>query len=75
MPGRDGRGPSGSGPGSGRRGGGAGIGGARGGGMSRGAGADGECVCPKCGKTAPHNTGVPCFEIKCPDCGINMVRK
>jgi hypothetical protein len=39
------------------------------------AGPDGNCVCPQCGQTEPHQRGVPCFERKCPKCGALMVRQ
>lgn len=61
-----------------RRGGGRGPpqGGGRGrGGGPRAAGPGGECVCPSCGKTAPHQAGIPCYQQKCPKCGSQMVRK
>jgi hypothetical protein len=45
------------------------------GGMRPGAGPGGECICPKCGTTAPHQAGVPCFQVNCPSCGTQMVRK
>jgi len=35
----------------------------------------GECMCPKCGTTASHDVGTPCYSMKCPKCGANMVRK
>lgn len=41
----------------------------------RGLGPEGDCVCPKCGKVAPHGRGVPCSSMKCPDCDANMTRK
>ena len=51
----------------------------RGGGRGRqggfGLGPEGDCVCPKCGKTVPHERGVPCYQAICPDCGTNMTRK
>ena len=32
------------------------------------------CMCPACGKTTPHTPGVPCRNMKCPQCGNNMMR-
>ncbi len=81
MPRGDGTGPpGGSGPGRGRgmgRGGGAGAGrgAGRAGGTRAGAGLGGECVCPKCGTTVPHQAGVPCNQMNCPSCGTQMARK
>jgi hypothetical protein len=46
----------------------------RGAGGGRGLGPGGECLCPECGKKAPHKRGVPCFEQKCPACGTPMTR-
>jgi hypothetical protein len=73
MPRGDGTGPpGGSGPGTGRR---KGLGG---GGRMRGtrpgAGPGGDCLCPNCGARAPHQVGVPCNAISCPQCGTKMVR-
>jgi electron transport complex protein RnfB len=48
-------------------------GGRRGGGFGGGPG--GFCVCPACGQKVPHQRGVPCFEVKCPDCGTVMTRR
>ncbi len=55
-----------------------GGGGGRGGGMGQGGGgmgAVGFCICPKCGRRAPHRSGVPCLEERCPDCGSALVRE
>lgn len=38
-------------------------------------GAGGKCVCPKCGKTVPHQQGTPCLETQCPSCGAKMLRE
>lgn len=38
-------------------------------------GRDGSCICPACGKTVPHQPGVPCRETRCPDCGKVMLRE
>jgi len=57
-------------------GGGRGAGGGRGGrGGGAGMGPAGQCVCPKCGATAPHVRGTPCTSIACPKCGSPMVRQ
>lgn len=68
--------------GKGKGGMGGGMGGGRGqGGPGRGrmggpmaAGPDGFCICPKCGKKEPHQRGVPCNQVMCPDCGVAMTR-
>jgi hypothetical protein len=76
MPRGDGTGPpSSTAPGAGR---GAGMGGAREGrvGSSKaGEVPEGECMCPNCGATVPHELGIPCYFTKCPKCGSKMVRK
>ena len=72
MPGRDGTGPSGQGPGTGR-GHGRGSGG-RSKSSGQSAGLVEICICPACGKKKEHTRGNPCNEMKCPECGINMVR-
>jgi len=40
-----------------------------------GEGPGGYCVCPQCGYKIPHQAGVPCSEIQCPNCKINLERK
>ena len=73
MPGGDGTGPFGQGPGTG---GGFGRGGGRGrmGGNRPGSGPGGDCVCPSCGQRTPHQRGVPCYSVNCPKCGAKMVK-
>lgn len=39
------------------------------------AGPGGDCVCPKCGHTAPHKIGQPCYQMTCPKCGARMTRE
>ena len=77
MPRGDGTGPTGAGPGTGRgtggRGRGAGRGMGRQGGFAMGLG--GNCVCPGCGATTPHQRGTPCTQAKCPKCGSAMTRQ
>lgn len=45
------------------------------GGRGRGLGAVGNCVCVKCGYSAPKIAGVPCMEKKCPKCGTILFRE
>jgi len=61
--------PTDKGKGSGGGGGGRG----RGGGSGQGPG--GVCICLKCGATAPHSRGSPCYKQKCPRCGSTMTRQ
>ncbi len=76
MPKKDGSGPpGGSGPGTGTGIGRGGGGRGRMGGTRPGSGPGGECVCPNCGTTAPHQQGIPCTQISCPNCGASMVKK
>jgi DNA-directed RNA polymerase subunit RPC12/RpoP len=58
----------GRGQGSGQRGG---------GGRNKGGafGPGGYCVCAKCGAKLPHQRGVKCTSLKCPDCGHTMIRE
>ncbi|MGM0410686.1 MAG: 4Fe-4S binding protein [Bacillota bacterium] len=44
-------------------------------GRGQGAGPSGNCICPECGATVPHQRGVPCYEQKCPECGSTMIRE
>jgi len=66
-----------TGKGAGRGAGLGGGGGGRGrmGGTRPGAGPAGFCVCPSCGYKVAHTVGTPCYSIKCPKCGINIVRQ
>jgi len=38
-------------------------------------GTGGYCVCAKCGEKIPHQRGVKCTTVKCPNCGHTMVRE
>lgn len=40
-----------------------------------GRGPDGYCICKKCGYKILHEKGVPCYNLKCPNCNINLERK
>lgn len=62
-------------PGGNSMGGGRGSGGGRGRNHGGGFGAGGFCVCAGCGKKLPHQRGVKCTQLKCPDCGRTMVRE
>lgn len=74
MPGKDGTGPLGQGPGAGRGAGRRGQRGQRGQQGAIGVGPTGYCICPKCGEKTTHTAGVPCTSTKCPKCGTFMIR-
>ena len=38
------------------------------------AGPSGNCICPKCGHKEAHQTGIPCYQKKCPKCQSPMTR-
>ena len=64
---------------TGRGGRGRGRGKGRGGGLGRmggpkAAGPGGYCICPNCGHRLPHQAGVPCYQLRCPQCGTQMLR-
>ena len=40
-----------------------------------GQGPGGNCICPQCHYQIPHEKGVPCSTLQCPDCKINLERK
>jgi len=42
---------------------------------AKGGGPGGYCVCPKCGYKIPHQRGIPCSQLLCPKCKINLARK
>ncbi len=46
----------------------------RGSGKGRGAGFTSKCLCLNCNKTFPHQRGVPCADMTCPQCGGRLVR-
>ncbi len=41
---------------------------------AQGKGPEGYCECSKCGYKIKHKRGTPCFELKCPNCNINLKR-
>jgi len=52
-----------------------GRGGGRGRNKGGGFGTGGFCVCAKCGEKVPHQQGVKCTTLKCPECGHTMIRE
>ena len=38
-------------------------------------GAGGYCICAKCGEKVPHQRGIKCTTLKCPECGHTMIRE
>lgn len=38
-------------------------------------GVGGNCICPNCGHREPHQRGIPCVQVKCPQCGTEMIRE
>jgi len=42
---------------------------------AKGGGPGGYCVCTKCGYKIAHQPGVPCSQLLCPKCKINLVRE
>lgn len=51
----------------------------RGGGQGRNKGGaygtGGYCVCANCSEKIPHQRGVKCTTLKCPNCGKTMIRE
>ena len=39
-----------------------------------GKGPSGYCICPKCDYKTPHQRGIPCSNLKCPNCKISLKR-
>ena len=40
-----------------------------------GLGGGGICICESCGTTVSHQRGTPCYDMKCPKCGVAMTRE
>ena len=38
-------------------------------------GIGGNCICAKCGTKVPHQQGIKCTTLKCPNCGKTMIRE
>jgi hypothetical protein len=70
MPRGDGTGPMGQGARTGR-----GMGGQGRGGQNNYGSPGGCCVCPACGAEFPHQIGMPCSSLTCPNCGGRLVKK
>lgn len=34
-----------------------------------------DCICPNCGQREPYQMGVPCYNRRCPKCGVPMTIK
>lgn len=41
----------------------------------KGLGPDGYCVCPQCNYRIPHQQGISCSSLRCPNCGTNLKRE
>lgn len=52
-----------------------GYGGGRGRNKGGAMGTGGNCVCAKCSYKIPHQTGVKCTTLKCPECGKTLIRE
>ncbi|MDZ7740487.1 MAG: hypothetical protein U5Q03_01680 [Bacteroidota bacterium] len=52
-----------------------GKGGGKGRNRGGGFGTDGFCVCASCGRKVPHQQGVKCTRLKCPECNKPMIRE
>jgi hypothetical protein len=44
-------------------------------GMGANQGTTNNCICPACGAKMPHERGIPCMQVSCPQCGKPMVRE
>jgi predicted Fe-Mo cluster-binding NifX family protein len=44
-------------------------------GLGAGTGASNSCICPACGAKTPHERGIPCMQMNCPQCGKPMLRE
>ena len=52
-----------------------GFGGGRGRNKGGAYGTGGFCICTKCGEKIPHQRGLKCTSLKCPECGHTMIRE